>query len=50
MELDVINEYTEESLEEWEENDELDNWESAFIRGERSAFDMEDSETVEEET
>jgi len=35
---DLINEYEEELLEEWEENGVLDPAEAAFIRGEQMAY------------
>jgi len=41
---DVINEYTEESLEEWEENGALTPWEAGFIRG----AELSEEETFEE--
>ena len=47
MDDDTINEYTEDSLEEWEETGGMNTWEAAFVRGERAAF--EDSEPLEEE-
>ena len=30
---DLINEYTLDALEEWEEDDEMETYETAFIRG-----------------
>ena len=36
---DTLNAYTEESLNEWEENDEMDSWEAAFIRGTEMEYD-----------
>lgn len=32
---DTINAYTEEALQEWEENDGMEVWESGFVRGTR---------------